>query len=204
MTKIKSWQFSIGLILFLTLTNYQLAKLIQRLVLYFFPSFSYQMALVIPWLLIAVIPIVIFKSFKELQIDSQTVRKNILDIALICGLVTAGLLLFVFTGITKYFHSVQYPLIFFIATPIIEELIFRGWMFTRLEKLNLRPIISTSLLFGLHHLQYFRYVPTPFAIFQMTYTFFLGLLFARLRKKSGNLYISILLHIFINWVTVSF
>ena len=204
MNKIKRWQFSIGFILLIALTNYQFAKLIQRITLHFFPSFSYQLALIIPWFLIAIIPIIFLKSFEELKVDFEAIKKNILEIVLICGLVTVGLLFFVFTGITKYFHSVQYPLIFFIATPIIEELMFRGWMFTKLQKLNLYPIFGTSLLFGLHHLQYFRYMPTPFALFQITYTFFLGLLFARLRQKSGIVYISILMHIFINWVTVSF
>lgn len=203
MTKIKTAHLSLCLILFITFTNYQLAKIVQRIIMLLFPTSSSQLILFIVWGVIAVIPVILLKSFEEFKIQRDMIRKNIFDIFLACALVIAGLVIFVLTGITKHFQTVQSPFIFFIATPIIEELIFRGWMFTKLEKLHLHPVYSTSLLFGVHHLQYFRYIPTPFALFQVTYTFFLGLLFARLRQKSGNVYISILMHILINWATIS-
>ncbi len=119
------------------------------------------------------------------------------------GLIILGLLIFVLLGQTKYFHLVKYPVIFFIVTPIAEELIFRGFVFRVFEKVSTSsPVVFSAVLFGLHHLQYTNYSLTTFAIFQVAYTFVLGLLLGKVRKLSGSIYIGILLHIIINLVSV--
>lgn len=200
--------FILTVILVLTLTNYQVAKGVQKVLLTILPSASYQLTLVIPWLALCALPYLVFQDmsrFKaDLQLNFRKIRTTILEVLLLSSLVLIGLILFVALGFSKYFHSVQYPLIFFIATPIIEEVLFRGWIFSRLKSIQLFPVVGSAALFGVHHLQYFSYIPTSFAIFQMSYTFLLGLLFARIRLKTESLYIPILLHMLINWVAVSF
>ena len=192
------------LVVVIALSNYQLAKLGQRSILFFSPEFSYIWSLSIPWLMIGIVPAVILKS-NIFSIDLSFLFKNIRQILAYVLLVTVGLAIFVSLGVSSYFHSVKYPFIFFIITPIVEELIFRGWIYDWSSKmLRLSPVLLTAVLFGLHHWQYFGYRITPFAIFQIAYTFVLGLLFGKLRAKSGSIYLSILLHIFINYVSYKF
>jgi len=192
------------LILVVALSDYQLAKFGQGLILFLLPNFSYIWSLSLPWLMISVAPILACRS-DIFVVDFSFVRKNIKQIFAYTLLVIAGLTLFVGFGVTSYFHSVKYPFIFFIITPIVEELIFRGWMYDWSSKIvKLSPVLVTALLFGLHHWQYFGYRIVPFAIFQISYTFMLGLLFGKIREKSGNIYLSVLLHVLINYVSYSF
>lgn len=192
------------LILAIALSDYQLTKLGQRFILFLSPNFSYIWSLSLPWLMIGVAPILACRS-DIFVVDFSYVRKNIKQIFAYTLFVIVGLALFVGLGITSYFHFVKYPFIFFIITPIAEELIFRGWMYDWLNKIvRLSPVLITALLFGLHHWQYFSYRIVPFAIFQISYTFILGLFFGKIREKSGNIYLSVLLHVLINYVSYSF
>jgi len=191
-------------ILFIALTNYQIAKLFQRLILNFFPSFSYVWSISLPWVLLGVILCISTLPSPGIKNQLKLLKENWSSLFLYSLAVCVGLLIFYLLGVTKYFHSVKNPIIFFIFTPIAEELIFRGWIYDQLEKMKLNSILGSSVLFGLHHLQYFRYIPTPFAIFQVSYTFVLGLLFGKIRQKSGGIYLSIALHMLINWFSVSF
>lgn len=190
--------------LIIALSNYQLAKLAQQLILFFLPGFSYIWSLSLPWLMIGFLPI-LFLKLNVFSISLPYLRKNIKEICIYVLLVIAGLALFVNLGVTSYFHAVKYPFIFFIITPIVEELIFRGWLYDWTKKrFRSSPVLVTAILFGLHHLQYFGFRITPFAVFQVAYTFILGLLFGKIRAKSGSVYLSILLHILINYVSCSF
>lgn len=192
------------LILSIALSDYQLAKLGQRLLLFLLPNFSYIWSLSLPWLMIGVAPILACRS-DIFVVDFSYVRKNIKQVFAYTLLVIAGLTLFVGLGVTSYFHSVKYPFIFFIITPIAEEMIFRGWMYDWSSKIiKLNPVLITAIFFGLHHWQYFDYRITPFAVFQIGYTFMLGLLFGEIRKKSKTIYLSVLLHVLINYVSYSF
>lgn len=77
-----------------------------------------------------------------------------------------------------------------IAAPIVEEIIFRGVLFRALERSFHKgiAIIVPSILFALAHTD-----PV-----QMVYAFFLGLLFAFVRAKSGKLLPCILMHFAFN------
>lgn len=191
-------------IILIALTNYQLAKFVQKIILDFFPLSSYQLALSIPWIAIGIIPFIILKSNSGLVLIKKPLKQNWKSLLWLCGLIILGLTLFSTLEITKYFHSVKYPLIFFLVTPLVEELVFRGWIFNQLKKYNLYPVLISSVLFGLHHLQYFNYIPTAFALFQITYTFFLGLILGKLRSKSQSIYLPLIMHVLINWVTINF
>lgn len=154
--------------------------------------------------MIGVAPILACRS-NIFVVDFSYVRKNIKQIFAYTLLVIVGLALFVAFGVTPYFHSLKYPFIFFMITPIAEELIFRGWIYDWSSKIvKLSPVLITALLFGLHLWQYFGYRIVPFAIFQISYTFMLGLLFGKIREKSGNIYLSVLLHVLINYVSYNF
>jgi membrane protease YdiL (CAAX protease family) len=202
--------FTLVLILFVTLTNYQVAKLLQNIFLHIFPHGSYQLSISFFWLLIAIVLAVWTARKSGLKLNIQSVRKNWKFLLSLMGIVVAGLLLFVILHITRYFHNVKSPIIFFLVTPIVEELLFRGWIYGQLQKMKfprslpINPVVGSAFLFGLHHLQYFNYHLTLFAVFQMGYTFVLGLVFGEMRKKSQSIYPSLFTHILINFITVYF
>lgn len=77
-----------------------------------------------------------------------------------------------------------------IMAPLIEELIFRGLMLSRLRKAvpDAAAIVITSLIFGLAHGQ----------ILWMTYTFVLGVVLAIVAVKSDSVIPSIILHMVFN------
>ncbi|HYD35000.1 MAG TPA: CPBP family intramembrane glutamic endopeptidase [Vitreimonas sp.] len=201
-----SWQTKLLLsaIIILALINYQLAKLTQRLMIAVYPSWSYHLTISVPWFLICFLPAAAQYRYSGLEINRQQFLKKWPEIIGSFLLIMIGLVVFVLLGVTAFFHNVKSPLIFFLVTPIVEELLFRGWIYGQLEKYKLYPIMGSAMLFGLHHLQYFGYRPTPFALFQITYTLLLGLFFGVMRKKSGSIYPSLVTHIIINWVTVYF
>ena len=166
---------------------------------------SYVVSVSLAWSLIALFLTLFSLKDSGLRFNLKQIVKDRNKILFLTALVLLGLLLFVFLGITKYFHSVMYPIVFFLVTPIVEEIIFRGWIYGQIEKFKFgSPIIISSLLFGFHHLQYFDYRLTLFAIFQIFYTFVLGLLLARIRKLSGSIYLGLVIHILINFITLKF
>ena len=202
MSKSKLLLFGTGfLLIILSLTDYQLAKLAQTFILHVAPVISYELALSISWLFIATVPLVLF-SRSAMQLHKESLIKNWRSLVFLFSIVLIGLFLFVIFHITQYFHTVKSPLIFFIVTPIAEEFLFRGAVYKQLKKMAINPVLGSAVLFGLHHLQYFNFHLTRFAIFQITYTFFLGLLFGMMRQKSKSIYPSLATHIVINAVTL--
>ena len=187
----------------IALTDYQLAKFGQRLILTAFPSFSYVWSLSLPWLAIGILPVIFARQFGMFSLDISLMKRHFKALLVYCALVLAGLALFASLRITSYFHSVQYPFIFFIITPIVEELIFRGWIYDMSKKhIHISPVLITAILFGLNHWQYFGFRITLFAVFQIGYTFVLGLLLGKMREKSGNIYFSTVVHSVINYATL--
>ena len=98
---------------------------------------------------------------------------------------------------------------FGIVAPIFEEIIFRGYIWKRLEKIKLKPmhvIIGTDFFFGLFHLagyyeiqyatSFFREAPAlqkilfNKVVFNTGYGLFLGYV----RLKAKNLYPSLIIH----------
>jgi membrane protease YdiL (CAAX protease family) len=191
------------LFLFLVvLGNYQFAKLTQRFWLGMYPDFSYLWAIVIPWIGLGLLLCSFDLAGCGLKWDGLKSIVNWRQLAWILGLLTIGIVLFILLGVTKYFHTVKSPVIFYLFTPIAEELIFRGWVYRQMEKWWKWPVVTSALFFGLHHLQYFGYHLTNFAIFQIAYTFVLGLFLGKMRKDSGSIYLPLLAHILLNWATL--
>ena len=78
--------------------------------------------------------------------------------------------------------------------PIVEEIIYRGWLYQRLIDCNIgakKVVILTSLVFALVHSQYEQG-------FTFITIFSFGLLFAYIRYKSQNITYSIIIHILYN------
>ena len=80
-----------------------------------------------------------------------------------------------------------------VVVPIVEEVIFRGLIYTRMKKAMKVPaaIVLSGLVFGLMHGQ----------ILWITYTFIAGILFAVVMEKTRSLKASIVLHMALNSVS---
>lgn len=81
-----------------------------------------------------------------------------------------------------------------ILTPILEELIYRAVIYTRLKRhLGVIPAVFLSaLIFGLMH----------FNIVQFVYAFVLGIMLALFMEKSGHVYGAIVGHMTVNTISV--
>lgn len=184
------------------LGNYQIAKLVQLFWLGVYPDFSYMWSIVIPWIGIGLLLSSRDIGGYGLIWRNKRSLSNWKMLAAYFGFLAVGMAIFVIFGVTKYFHGVKSPITFYLFTPIAEELIFRGWVYRQMEKWWKWPVIASAVMFGLHHLQYFGYQLTSFAIFQIGYTFILGLFLGRMRKDSGSIYLPLLAHIALNWATL--
>jgi len=89
-------------------------------------------------------------------------------------------------------------LTFVVVAPVAEEIMFRGFLFrgwVRSESSAIPAILVISLLFAAIHVQY--------DWFGMLQVFFIGLLLAIARWRSGSTLLTILMHVLINfWATV--
>ncbi|WP_185967989.1 CPBP family intramembrane glutamic endopeptidase [Thalassotalea sp. PS06] len=84
-----------------------------------------------------------------------------------------------------------------IVAPIFEEIVFRGFMFGRLENTPIGKwgtLLITSLVFTLIHGQY--------NAIELTMVFSLALLLGYSRMKTGNLYVPTFIHMFNNTVSM--
>jgi membrane protease YdiL (CAAX protease family) len=88
--------------------------------------------------------------------------------------------------------SLQRPLIgvigIGIAVPIFEEMLFRGWLYGRIDSLwgPTVAIISTSILFTLVHMQY--------SASTLLVLFVFSLILGMSRYRSGSIWVPIILH----------
>jgi len=78
---------------------------------------------------------------------------------------------------------------FLVALP--EEVFFRGYLYDAFEENGWEPVTASSLLFAAGHL-------LIHASALRALTFFPALLFGWSRKKSGNIYVPVLLHLLFN------
>jgi membrane protease YdiL (CAAX protease family) len=99
------------------------------------------------------------------------------------------------------YHSAKQPafLLFalIIAAPFFEEILFRGFLFEGLHHSSVGFIgaaMITSALWAGIHLQY--------GLYEIVTIFFIGLLLAYAKAKTGSLYIPIAMHSFMNFVAV--
>lgn len=184
------------LIMVVAIFNFVIAQKLQA----YFPG-SYTTSLVVPWLGIILLIALMSHGQSGLVFQTKKIQINAKAIGWHTAIILVGLVLFVVAGIGRFFQNVH-PVLFFLWVPIIEKLLFRGIIFGVLSRHAWYPILGSSALFALHHLQYAHFNIAPFIIFQVAYTFFLGLLLGTIRQKSGSIYIGVMLHILINYVTL--
>jgi len=88
-----------------------------------------------------------------------------------------------------YFHLIG---IFF--APVMEEMLFRGVVFSAVEGSFEKKVIITSLLFSLYHIKNI-FVLRPFALgYQMIYAFFFSIPICFIAFKTQSLFWPIALH----------
>ena len=101
----------------------------------------------------------------------------------------------------EVFRSAVYPWLLWlavvVAAPIVEEILFRGYLFEGLRRSRLGglgAVLVTSLLFALPHVQY--------DLFDMSSILALGLVFGLARWHSGSIYLTIGLHVLANGLSM--
>ena len=91
---------------------------------------------------------------------------------------------------------------FALVGPLAEELLFRGAIFELAERTfglaTMAPLITSTLLFSLYHLQLHHFQITPFVMAQLAFTLPMGWVFARLRALSSSIWPGFVLHVFTN------
>ncbi|HFC93539.1 MAG TPA: CPBP family intramembrane metalloprotease [Leucothrix mucor] len=99
------------------------------------------------------------------------------------------------------YHSAKQPVLLWfaliIAAPFFEEILFRGFLFEGLRHSSLGFIgsaILTSALWAGIHLQY--------GLYEIVIIFFVGLILAYAKAKTGSLYIPITMHSLMNFSAV--
>jgi len=121
---------------------------------------------------------------------------------LFLALGTVGALAFLLFSLSPFspfpaFHGAGTPSLgaivirqaFLVALP--EEVFFRGYLYDAFEEKGWEPITASSLLFAAGHL-------IIHASLFRALTFFPALLFGWSRKRSGNIYVPVLLHLLFN------
>ena len=141
--------------------------------------------------------------FRRLPAFSKLLRMSVVSlcIAYLFSLLT-NLLASLFSSITGQFLSNPLlPLLSFssplaillfivLLSPIVEELLFRGFILSKLQPYGDGvAILGSALLFALYHCN----------LFQFFYAFALGVLFAYCALRTENLLVPIFLHILVNF-----
>src|SRR5690606_31196039 len=98
------------------------------------------------------------------------------------------------------FQKIGMLLGFCVFGPFIEELLFRGYLLTRMNeilngRLQIVTVIIVSLLFSTIHLQY--------DIYQMIIIFILSAFLCLMKLKTGNLWMPVIVHIMNNIIAFS-
>ncbi|MBY0369133.1 CPBP family intramembrane metalloprotease [bacterium] len=98
-----------------------------------------------------------------------------------------------------------------VFTPLAEEWLFRGWLYSVVERIapglatatNPLPTAAwaSALGFSAWHLQNLAFFPTDLVIFQVAYAFPLGLWLGWLRWKTGSLWAPLTAHALVNFGT---
>ena len=89
---------------------------------------------------------------------------------------------------------------------VAEELLFRGAIFSLCRRVfpahAMLPIVWTSLLFGLQHLQYHHFHADAHALTQVAYTIPMGIVLGYVRSRTQRLRPAVVVHALNNAVTV--
>lgn len=100
-----------------------------------------------------------------------------------------------------YARGVPLVAAFLVFGPLGEELLFRGLIYERVQRVwpgsSLLPIVISSLAFSLHHI-WLNAAPDGLALAQLLFTFPMGIVLALLRQRSGSIWPGALLHFVTN------
>jgi membrane protease YdiL (CAAX protease family) len=97
-----------------------------------------------------------------------------------------------------------------ITIPLVEEILFRGWVFNLLNRiyrntfLNALPLFPAALwgqalAFSVWHLQNWGQLSMGFLIFQLVYTFFVGLWLGFYRWQTNRIWLGLVAHLLLNF-----
>jgi len=152
-----------------------------------------------------VIPIILLIKISGGDMDSILIKKGNLKLGLLVGLVSligfsmlsiyVAEILFYGTNLTweRVFSWMPWILIFVLANGLLEEILYRGLFLKRYESslgLNASNIL-TAMIYSLIH---FGVVYTSENLMFLVVTFFLGLLYGFMIRKTDSLLSSILFH----------
>lgn len=132
-----------------------------------------------------------FKKEKIQWVEAKFSIKTIV-VPLLCGVIPSFILNYSVGNegvLMSYMEASAYILFSTIISPIIEELVYRDYLYKEINKVAGFgiSIVLSSLVFGLMHFEPRQYI----------YTFFMGILFAYIYHKMGCV-ASILAHISFN------
>lgn len=205
---------SINLIIILFL----LAILFSKNLIPIESKFLSQIVMYIIWLLVVFAGVRIFYSDKIGDFAFTTknkvpkkAKRNARLIGLSIGIITNILVIFLIDDLNDYpkgFNIVQKLMVAILLAPIVEEIVFRGYIQTILGfalakykntvKIFWLPIIITSIIFSLLHFTAIKTVSIYQTLSIVTLALAIGLFAGYFKEKYNSLIPSINLHIFSN------
>lgn len=100
---------------------------------------------------------------------------------------------------TRYFIFVST-----VGAPIMEEVLFRGFVLDSIRNEAILVIIASSILFGLYHLKNYFIKSPQSLIIQIVYaTFIIGPIFSWITFQSSSLFMVIILHSINNAIAIT-
>lgn len=187
-------------LLLASLSNYLVVQLLANLAL---PPELYPWGLSIFWFAEIIILWILFLGRKSIFQWHQLTRVEIVKVLAWSFPILLGVIIFMVTSIHTVFQGVSLPVVFIFVIPIVEEILFRGIIFERLTKYSAQlAVVGSSILFALHHLQYYHFQLSSFVVFQVGYTFLLGISLGNIRRHSRSILLGMIIHIFINAVVL--
>jgi uncharacterized protein len=179
--------------------------------------FLHQIVMYVIWLLVVFVGVRIFYSNKIGEFPFSTnnkvpkkVKRNARLLGLLIGIATNILVIFLIDDLKNYligFNIIQRLLVAILLGPIVEEIVFRGYIQTILgfalakyktQKIFWLPIIITSLIFSLLHFNAIKTVNIFQTLSIVILALAIGLFSGYFKEKYNSLIPSINLHIFSN------
>ncbi len=92
-----------------------------------------------------------------------------------------------------------------VLTPIMEEMLFRGWIMEQIKGSDRKKIVLSSILFGLYHLKNAMVYSPPTMLYQVFYTMLIvGPVFGWIRLRTRSLLPTMGLHGLNNLLSMGF
>lgn len=122
------------------------------------------------------------------KLDIRITRKQFL---LLCILFVTEMI--VYTLFSK--QTIVLVAISLMLAPILEEILFRGWVIESIDGTSNQKIILSSILFALYHLKNARVLTLSALLYQIFYAgVIIGPILAWIRIRTGSIFAGILLH----------